>query len=162
MFVRLISLGLIGLLVGCGFHLRNYGLEGLFESFAIVGKTRAQVVSPLRQSLQQLDISEVAPDEAEVVVEILEQRSERRSVSTSGQARAAEYEIDYAVYFRLMDGAGTVLAPAAWIERQRVYRIDRGNIVGSNQEQRLVQKEIVQDVAGQIVRSMDLVSRGSK
>ncbi len=148
------------MLVGCGFHLRNYGLEGSFESFAITGKTRFQVVSPLRQSLQQLGIPETAPDQAAVVVDILDQRSERHSVSTSGQARAAEYEIDYAVNYQLMDRAGTVLAPAIWIERQRVYRIDRGNIVGSNQEQRLVQQEIVQDVVGQIVRAMDLVTRG--
>lgn len=117
------------------------------------------MVSPLRRSLQQLGVAEKAAADASLILEILDQRSDRRSVSTSGQARAAEYEVDYALYYQIVDAQGNILAPPVWIERQRIYRIDRGNIVGSNQEQTLVQRELMQDVAGQIIRAMDLVSR---
>ena len=64
--------------------------------------------------------------------------------------------------YQILNGSGTVLALPLWIERQRVYRIDRGNIVGSSEEQALVQQELMQDVAGQIIRAMDLVSRSAE
>lgn len=153
-------LALLGLtLAGCGFQLRGYELDANVQSFAITGMTRAQVVAPLKRALQQAGAEEVAQSEANVVVALLDQRSERRSVSTAGQARVAEYEVDYAVQYQLLGADGTELTPSTWIERQRIYRLDRGNIVGSSEEQALLQREMLQDVVGQIVRAMDLVSR---
>ena len=67
--------------------------------------------------------------------------------------------MDYRVQYQILAGDGRVLAPPTWVERQRVYRIDQGNIVGSSEEQSIVQRELLQDIVGQIVRAMDLVSR---
>lgn len=162
LFVRgLFCVACLGLF-GCGFQLRTYSFEGSVDTFAITGLNRAQVVAPLRRNLRQLGIEESGKSEAALIVEILDQRSDRRSVSTSGRARAAEYEIEYGVQYQILNGSGTVLAVPLWIERQRVYRIDRGNIVGSSEEQALVQQELMQDVAGQIIRAMDLVSRSAE
>lgn len=152
-------MGLLLALAGCGFHLRSYNFEGAVDSFAITGQMRAQVVAPLRRNLRQIGVAEKPASEAALVVEILDQRNRRRSVSTAGQARAAEYEVDYGVQYQILDGTGDVLASPTWIQRQRVYTIDRGNIVGSSEEQAILQQELMQDVAGQIIRAMDLVSR---
>lgn len=146
-------------LSGCGFQLRSYDLEGNIDNFAISGQTRAQVVDPLRRTLRQLGVEEVDPGMAAMTVHILDQRSERRSVSTAGQIRAAEYEVDYALQYELLDASGASLAAPTWIERRRVYRVDRDNIVGSSEEQAILFRELMQDVVGQIVRAMNLVSR---
>lgn len=149
------------LLTGCGFHLRTYNFSGAAESYAIVGKTRMSIAAPLRQGLQQAGLKETSVADAALVVELLDQRRDRRSVSTAGRARAAEYETSYAVQYRILDGVGNELAPATWIERLRIYRIDRDNIVGSSEEQALLEREMLQDVVGQIIRAMDAVSRST-
>ena len=146
-------------LTGCGFKLRNVSFEGQLANYAITGQTRAQVVPVLRRTLTQLGLQEVSTAEAGLVLDILDQRSERRSASTSSNVRAAEYEVDYAVHYQILSSDGDVLAPPTWIERQRIYRIDRGNIVGSSEEEALLQRELMQDIAGQLMRAMDLVSR---
>ncbi len=146
-------------LVGCGFQLRRYELDANIESFSISGMERAQVAGPLRQALRQIGANETGDSDADVVVVLLDQRSERRSVSIAGQARAAEYEVEYAVQYQLLDKTGVELIAPTWIQRQRIFRIDRNNIVGSSEEQSLLQREMLQDVVGQMIRTMDLVSR---
>jgi len=154
-----LSLLLSGTLAGCGFHLRSYSFEATVESFAITGKTRIGVVEPLRRALKQAGVEERAENEAVLIVDLLDQRNERRSISTGGSTRAAEYEVSYAVHYRILDSAANELAAPTWIERQRVYRIDATNIVGSSEEQALLERELLQDVVGQIIRAMDAVSR---
>lgn len=145
--------------VGCGFHLRTYQLETAVSSFALAGKVRVAVASVLQQNLKQAGVEEATQGEAEVVIDLLDERNQRRSASTAGQSRAAEYEITYSVQYRILDAQGTELAPATWIQRNRVYRIDRGNIVGSSGEQDILRREMLQDVADQIIRAVDTVTR---
>ena len=146
---------------GCGFHLRSYNFSSEVSSYALVGLTEARVAGPLRQALKQAGVREVGPTEATLVMELLDQRRDRRSVSTGGQVRAAEYETSYGVQYRIANGAGEELSPASWIERERVYRIDRDNIVGSSEEQAILERELINDVVGQLVRAMDAVSRNA-
>lgn len=129
------------------------------ESFALTGKTRIGVAQPLRRGLKQAGVEERPDNEASIIVDLLDQRNERRSISTGGSTRAAEYEVSYAVHYRILDAAANELAAPTWIERQRVYRIDADNIVGSSEEQALLESELIQDVVGQIIRAMDAVSR---
>ena len=149
----------LALLTGCGFQLRSYDLDANVESYAVTGMLRAPIVAPLRQALRQAGVPEAPANEAKMIVEILDQRNRRRSVSTAGQAQAAEYEVDFAVEYQLKGENGVILAEPIWVERQRIYRIDRDNIVGSNEEQSILQRELMQEVVGQIVRAINLVSR---
>ena len=151
---------LSALIAGCGFQLRTYDLSSDVDTFVVTGKQRIAVAQPLRRTLQQAGLSEQNQN-ADLTVELLDQRRERRSVSTAGQARAAEYETTYAVQFRLLGGEQQELLPATWIERERVYRIDRDNIVGSSEEQAILERELMQDVVAQILRSINAVSQQS-
>jgi LPS-assembly lipoprotein len=148
----------VALAASCGFHLRSYDLQANVTSYALTGDTRARVATPLRRGLSQAGVAEATEREAAIVIELLDQRSDRRSVSVAGRARAAEYEMSYGVRFRVLS-EGTELAPAQWIERERVYRIDRDNIVGSSEEQAILEREMMQDLVSQIIRVVDAVSR---
>ena len=144
---------------GCGFHLRSYGFGGAVDSYALVGRTNLDVASSLRRQLQQAGVDEVSPGEAALVLELLDQRRDQRSVSTTGGARAAEYETTLAVQYRVLDKTGKELVEPTWIERQRVYRIDRANIVGTSGERSILERELIDDVAGQMLRVMDTVEQ---
>ena len=146
------------ILAGCGFELRSYSFSANVASFALTGDTRLAVAEPLRRGLKQAGVTE-APGSAEITVELLDQRRERRAVSTGSGVRAAEYETSYAVRYRVTDAAGTELLAPTWVERARVFRIDRDNIVGSSEEQAILQRELMADIVGQIIRTLDLVSR---
>lgn len=155
----LASAVLILTLTGCGFHLRTYNFEAAVESFAIAGDQRMLVAQPIRQGLLQAGVQEADATSAALVLELLDQRIERRSASTAGQAGAAEYEMSHAVEYRILNSAGEELSPATWVQRDRIYRVDRDNIVGSSEEQALLEAEMTQDLVGQIIRAMDAVSR---
>ncbi len=160
----LILLGLfltIGLVSGCGFHLRTYNFSGAVDSYAIIGKRNLDVAQQVGRELKQAGLQELPAAQAALVLEVIDQRRERRSISTAGSARAAEYETTYALQYRILNGQGDELAPSTWVERRRVYRIDRDNIVGSSEEQALLERELRQDLVGQIIRAMDTVSRES-
>jgi LPS-assembly lipoprotein len=150
---------LVMALCGCGFHLRTYNFGTSVDSFAVTGKQNLEVARQVRQALKQAGVAETPVGQAALVLDIMDQRRERRSISTGGSARAAEYETSIAVQYRIFDQSGGELAPATWVERQRVYRVDVDNIVGSSEEQAILQRELLQDVVGQLVRAMDAVSR---
>lgn len=143
----------------CGFALRTYSFDTGVESFAVTGKTRSVIAAPLRRALSQAGVDEAPASRAEMQVELLDQRTSRRSVSTTGQARTAEYELDYGVQYQILDASGNALLEPVWIERRRIFRFSGDNIVGSSEEQALLERELIQDLVSQIVRSMDAVSR---
>lgn len=157
--LRLPALTLALSLTACGFHLRTYNFESSVESYALAGRTQLQVVEPLRQGLRQAGVREASRDAATLVLELMDQRNERRSVSTAGQAQAAEYQVIRAVLYQIHGPDGQLLAPPTWVERERVFRIDRDNIVGSSEEQALLERELTQDLVSQLIRAMDAVSR---
>jgi LPS-assembly lipoprotein len=158
------AIGLLGLVLavaasGCGFHLRTWDLQGAVESAWVEASPRHDLAEPMRRALGQAGVEAArSRREAALVIDLMDQRQERRSASVSGQARAAEYEITYAVQYRVTDADGTELVPAQWIERQRVYRVDRANIVGSSEEQALLLREMREDILQQILRTLSAVA----
>lgn len=161
MMNRVLLVVILLALTSCGFALRSYDFSSAVDSYALVGRTQLGIAQPLRTALRQAGLEEAPTAEAAIVVELLDQRRDRRSISTSGRAQAAEYETSYGVQYRLLDAAGLELAPVTWIERERVFRIDQGNIVGSSEEQALLERELMNDVVGQIIRAMNAVSRNA-
>ena len=146
------------LLMSCGFQLRSYNVGSNVESYALGGNVDLAVVPPLRRTLDQAGLNQVS-EGANLLVELLDQRRDRRSVSTTGQTRVAEYETSYGVRYRLLDAAGQELLPPTWVQRSRVYRVNRENIVGSAEEQALLEREMLQEVVGQIMRSISIVTQ---
>jgi LPS-assembly lipoprotein len=152
--------GLAALMVtlapACGFHLRSWDVGTSVQSAYVTASPRHPLEATLESALRQAGVSAAASaEQAEVVVELLDSRSDRRSITVSGQARAAEYETTLAVEYRITDGQGAELVPAQWLERVRVFRVDRDNIVGSSEEQALLEREMQNDLVQQILRSLN-------
>jgi LPS-assembly lipoprotein len=148
--------GLSALLIGCGFQLRGWDAASAVESAYLTSTPRNAFEAPLRRALRQAGIAEAASAaEAEVVVNLLEEWRDRRSVSVSPQVRAAEYEVAVAVRYSVTGPDGRELIAEQWLERQRVYRVDSDNILGTSEEQALLEREMEADLVQQIVRSLN-------
>lgn len=146
------------LLGGCGFHLRSYDVGTDLSSAYVVANARNPLEQPLRDALRQAGVTEAdSAGDAEVVLELLDARRQRRNVSFSGQAEVAEYELDLGVRYRITDAEGTELVPEQWLERQRVYRVDADNIVGTSEEQALIEREMERDLVQSILRTLNTV-----
>jgi len=145
---------------GCGFHLRTFDLNTAVSSVHISSNGRNFVEQPLRAGLQQAGV-ELVPvrDEAQIAVALLNQRRDRRSVAVTDQAQAAEYELDLAVQYSVQKPDGEVLIEPRWAETSRIYRVDRVNLVGTSEEQALLEREMINDLVQQIVRALDAATQ---
>lgn len=151
---------LVLLLGGCGFHLRTFDLNTAVSSVHVSSSSGNFALQPLRQGLQQAGVNLVpVSDEAEVSISLLNDRRDRRSVAVTDQAQAAEYELDLAVQYSVTGPDGQVLIPPRWVETTRIYRVDRVNLVGTNQEEALLQREMINDLVQQIVRALDAATQ---
>jgi LPS-assembly lipoprotein len=145
----------------CGFQLRGWdaSVAAQIESAYVITDGPNLMEVPLRDALRQAGVAEaVAPEQAELVVRLLDARSERRSATVGEQARVAEYETTLAVLYQVTDPQGRELVPAQWLERSRVFRIDRENVVGSREEESLLELEMQNDLVQQIIRSINAVA----
>ena len=150
------------LLGACGFHLRSYELDSSVASVHVATTGNNVATEPLTRALRQagVTLSPVA-DEAEVVVELLDDRQDRRSVSVTETSRAAEYETTIGIRYSVVKPDKVVLIPPSWVQTTRIYRVDRVNIVGSSEEQALLEREMVNDLVQQILRALDAATRES-
>jgi LPS-assembly lipoprotein len=146
---------------GCGFHLRTWDIGSSIEAAHVVSNPRNPLEAPLRLALRQAGVAEAgSAADATVVVELLDSRRDRRSITVSGQGRAAEYETILGVRYRVTDGRGSELVEPQWLERERVFRVDRDNIIGSSEEQALLEREMQNDLVQQILRALNTVAAG--
>jgi LPS-assembly lipoprotein len=153
----LLLLGIAGLVAGCGFHLRTWELDGNIETAKITSNLRNPVADPLGRALKSAGVDVVGSGDADVTIELISDRTSRRAVSVTDQARAAEYQTTLTVVYALHDGKGDPLASARSVRASRIYTVDRDNIVGSSEEQALLEREMVDDLVQQIIRGVNAV-----
>ena len=152
--IAALALALVAL-AGCGFKLRGWDLESSVESIHVAAKPRIGLAVPLRRALRGAGVRiEARPSDAAMVVELLEERRERRTVAVTGSARAAEYEVAISVRFAIRSG-GRAWREPQWLDASRVFAVDRDNITGTAGEQALIEGELVNDLVQQIIRALN-------
>jgi outer membrane lipopolysaccharide assembly protein LptE/RlpB len=146
---------------GCGFHLRGGLATSAIESIYVVADPEIAITGDLERTLAKAGVA-VRKDrkEARVTLTVLGDRSRRQTLSVTEQARTAEYEITREISYRAERADGAVLLDDRTITGTRVYRIDRSNLAGSSQEERLLEQELAADLIAQIVRSLDAAGAG--
>jgi LPS-assembly lipoprotein len=148
------------LLSGCGFHLRTWNLEGTVDTARITANVRNPLAEPLRRGLQSAGVELVeSPEDADVLIELLADKRGRRSVSVTSRARAAEYETSLQVQYAIHGKDEKVLIESRWMRASRIYQVDAVNIVGGSEEETLLEREMVNDLVQQLIRSLNAVTR---
>lgn len=146
---RLLLALLIGLLTGCGWHLRGSGpsaasLEGrrLYVDSEVAGELPATVARGLRLAGAE---TVPAPEAADAVLALLGEQVQRRAAAVSENARVQEYEIAYRLRFRLVSPGGGLILPEQEVGSSQVYRYDRTNVLGSQSQEAVVTERLRQD-----------------
>lgn len=147
------------LLTGCGFHLRTWDLEGNVDSARITANARNPLAEPLGRALKSSGVELVERGTPDLLIELLADRRGRRSVSVTDQARAAEYETSLQVQYAVRSPDGATLIEPRWVRARRIYTVDRDNLVGSSEEQALLEREMVNDLVQQVIRGINTVVR---
>lgn len=158
--VLLTALMLVLLVSGCGFQLRSWELGNAYNSVGLESRGRFDIEPALKRALGQTGVPVVSSG-AELVLELLAADEELRTASVSGNARTAEYELIQRVRYAVRRADGVYLAQPASLSASRRYFLDRGNLVGSNEEQALLRRELRTDLVQQIMRVLNTVSRSA-
>jgi len=154
------GLGIVLLMAGCGFHLRTWDLEGSIDTARITANARNPLAEPLRRGLLGAGVELVENDQdADVVIELLADQRGRRSISVTRRARAAEYETSLQVQYAVRGSGEKMLIAPRWMRASRIYEVDLNNLVGSSEEQSLLEREMVNDLVQQLIRSLNAVAR---
>ncbi len=150
----------LSLLASCGFQLRGTGAPALaVEQVAVTGSPR-ELMDELAQTLKSIGVK-VDGAAPEYVINVLNERVNRRAVASSGSITVSEYEVRVVALFSVMDTNGEMLIPDSELVSERVYSFDPTNFVSNTEEEALLIAEMRQDIAGQLVRRFSASLRNS-
>lgn len=152
MIIRSISLVFMLVLVSCGYHLR--GAIELPDQLRKVYLANAS--GPLLEQFSRtLKLSSGAMvssiDQAAMVVNVLNERMDRRVLTLSNTGKANEFELHYSLDFQLQDAKGTVLAGPQTIDISRDYFNDQEAIIAKTNEEAMIRDEMYQQAVRAIV-----------
>ena len=148
---------------GCGFQLRSSDLGELNLDYRITGNlsgggadaTSVEFLQLLRQSLNQAGAQELGA--SNVLIEITSLRREEIEGAVNAEVRVTEKSIVFTLMYRVVDINGDDIVADQRLQIERVYRIDRNNLLASNSEQKLLETELLRNLAGQLVRGLGVV-----
>lgn len=149
------SIALCALLTSCGFHLRGQA-DLPFESMYIVGSPT--FTTPLARAVRGGSKTRITtnPKEADVTLQILSEARERSILSLSAAGRVQELQLRYRVNFRLTDKAGRELIAADQILLKRDLLYSDSDVLGKEQEEALLYRDMQTDAVQQVVRRLQV------
>ncbi len=149
-----------GLLVGCGYHLRGASVQMSIPSAYVSGAEGVEITADLGRALRQSGVQLLdASANAAVVISLMQQTQATRTLSYTDRATTAESQLELAVRFKIVGAEDRQLVPERWARATRTYLVDTNNLVGSNQQQQLMDTELKGDVVQQIMRSVGAAGR---
>ena len=143
------------LLASCGFHLR--GQASLpFESLYISGSPL--FANQIARSVRAGSHTRVTtnPKDAQVTLQILSELRERLILSLSAAGRVREITLRYSVSFRLTDAKGIEYIPASEITLRRDITYSDSDVLGKEQEEALLYRDMQNDAVQQMVRRLEV------
>jgi LPS-assembly lipoprotein len=145
----------ISLLAGCGFHLR--GSQALaFQTIHINASQYSQLGVALRRQIELSSTTKVVEDasQAEVRFQILANELTREILSLTTIGKVREYELGQRIRFRLVDRDGKELIPPTTLIVQREYTFSDELILGKEQEEALLYRDMESDLVRQLMRRL--------
>jgi LPS-assembly lipoprotein len=148
---------LITVLNGCDWHLRGSGGNHLTlpKTFLEAGSSPGEDLSVYREihSILMRQGTLSSRNKADVQLVLGKQTFNKRTISMNRNARAAEFQLALKVPFKILNQQGTVLQ-ASTASITRSYRFNEQDILGKDKEEELLKKEMIMDVAHQILSQL--------
>lgn len=151
---RILILWISCLLVGCGFHLRGMiDMPQWVNHVAIIIETgHRDLESLLRVQFESYHIQlDENIHQAQYWLVIEQDREEQHITSVSSSTTPRQYQITYSVRYKFQKANGQEIIPSSLIVLTRQITINSDRILGSNDEENKLKKEMRRDAAIQII-----------
>lgn len=141
-------------LSGCGFHLRGMGsVPSWFTNVAIVVEQAHRDLAPLlKEQLQAYKVNVNTEPALAGYWLIIESDSIQQNIAgVSSSTTPRQYQLTYTVRFKLQRAKGKEMIPESVIVVSRQVTINANRILGSNEEEALLEREMRQDAVIQMI-----------
>ncbi|MCK2087008.1 LPS assembly lipoprotein LptE [Thauera aromatica] len=147
-------------LSGCGFHLRGPQRLG-FASVHIDPPAQTELGTRLRRMIATTGTTTVTENEqdAEARLRILANDRGREILSLTGAGKVREYQLTQTLRFQLLDKGGQPLIPPTALTVRREYTFDDSQVLGKEQEEELLYRDMQNDLVQQLMRRLATTSR---
>lgn len=155
LFARTLALAAAITLGGCGFHLR--GPQPLAFTTVHVGASEfSDLGAALRRQVATTGSTSVTEDPAaaQARLQILSNDRGREILSLTGAGKVCEYQLTQRIRFRLIDAGNNELIPPTTIAAQREYTFNDELVLGKEQEEALLYRDMQSDLIQQIMRRL--------
>lgn len=163
-FARVLVCGLLLLLSGCGFHLRNaLVLPADLGPLAVTARDPySPLADSLARSMERAGATAAAADaEGATRLEVMSEKWNDLPIAIDTSGRAQEFSLRYAVVFRLRRADGSEIVPQQAVELSRDYIAPPADSIGRNSERELLVDEMRKDMTAAILRRIDAALRGA-
>ena len=144
-------MSLISFLASCGFQLRG----DLYAELDKVHVTSAPSAIKSEKILNEiLAVFEKGKDEAStdpLIINLVSEKSSRRSVLTTVSMSAAQYELTIELIFFISSG-DRIIVPETTLSSRKFYAVSSANQAASYEEQLLLQREMREELLKEVVR----------
>ena len=150
-FNRFVLFSLISVLASCGFQLRG----DLYAELDKVHVTSAPSAIKSEKILNEiLAVFEKGKDETStdpLIINLVSEKSSRRSVLTTVSMSAAQYELTIELIFFISFG-DRIIVPETTLSSRKFYAVSSANQAASYEEQLLLQREMREELLNKVVR----------
>ena len=144
-------MSLVSVLASCGFQLRG----DLYAELDKVHVTSAPSAIKSEKILNEiLAVFEKGKDETStdpLIINLVSEKSSRRSVLTTVSMSAAQYELTIELIFFISFG-DRIIVPETTLSSRKFYAVSSANQAASYEEQLLLQREMREELLNKIVR----------
>ncbi len=151
----LILLAATLLVAACGFELRGTATLP-FTSLYVEAAPTSQLAVQLKRAVVLNSGTRVTDrrEEAEVILQIVNEVQEKQILSLTGGGRVSEFQIRYRVLFRLTDSKNREHIPASEILLRREYTYSDSQALASQSEEALLYRDMRNDAVSQLMRRL--------
>ncbi|MFZ5511236.1 MAG: LPS assembly lipoprotein LptE [Pseudomonadota bacterium] len=153
--IRLLALASLLLLGACGFHLR--GPQPLpFASIYVAVADSSELGAALKRNIRAQGTTRVvnSPQEAEAILTVVDERTEKNILSLNSAGRVREYQLVYRFAFRVHNNKGVDLMPRSDIVLTRDITFNDEQVLAKENEEALLYRDMRADLVQQILRRM--------
>lgn len=149
------------MLSACGFQLRGIA-ELSFKHLYIQGSSLS-ISKDLKQSLKTNGIKVVEDvEQAELLLELLNETNEKRILSLSGRGVVREYELNYIVSFRTREPASPTWSAPQTVQSRRDFSYNDVAVLGKAEEEVMLNNDMRKDAVREVMRRLTAIKLTAK
>lgn len=158
--ISLLLTFLLSALDGCGFRLRGSGGASVELPATYISTSSASVLAKdLRQALKNSGTPVVDhSSQAELILNVLNERRDRRTLTVSARGKVQEYQLHYLVQFNVKDKAGVSVLTDQSVRATRNYSYQDTAVLAKGGEEEQLYKDMQREAVQGIMRRLQTLN----